>query len=103
MLSKEQEYIIIETLKPYNANFIGLFGSYARNEETEKSDIDILYDFDAQNFSLFDLIDFEELLFKKLNKKVDLVPLKNIKPYFKKYIVDDLIYLLNEKNEQIIS
>lgn len=103
MLSKEQQHIIIETLKPYNPSFIGLFGSYARNEETEKSDIDILYKFNTQKFSLFDLIELEELLQKKLNKKVDLVSLNNIKPYFKKYIVDDLIYLLNEKNEQIIS
>ncbi len=102
MITNEQKNIIIETLKPYNPSFIGLFGSYARNEETEKSDIDILYDF-QKTYSLFDLITLEENLYNQLHKKVDLVSLKNIKPYFKKYIVDDLIYLVNEKNEQIIS
>ncbi|MCW3075588.1 MAG: nucleotidyltransferase [Bacteroidetes bacterium] len=102
MLSKEEENIIIDTLKPFNPTFIGLFGSYARNEETETSDIDILYDFENK-YSLFDLIELKELLYERLNKKVDLVSLKYIKPYFKKYILDDLVYLLNEKNKQVIS
>ena len=53
MLSKEQQNIIIETLKPFNPVYIGLFGSYARNEETENSDIDLLYEFNHPTFSLF--------------------------------------------------
>lgn len=88
MLSKEQEHIIIETLKPYNPSFIGLFGSYARNEETENSDIDILYDFNSTTFSLFDLMDLQEALKNQLNKKVDLVSKiylnKHIKPLVEK-------------------
>ena len=106
---KLDKHSVINTLlinKPEISKFgisqIGLFGSYARNEQNEKSDIDILYDFKS-TYSLFDLITLEENLYEQLHKKVDLVSLKNIKPYFKKYIVDDLIYLLNEKNEQIIS
>ena len=65
MITNEQKNIIIETLKPYNPSFIGLFGSYARNEETEKSDIDILYDF-QKTYSLFDLITLEENLYNQL-------------------------------------
>lgn len=102
MLTNEQKNIIIETLKPFNPSFIGLFGSYARNEETDSSDIDILYDFEGK-YSLFDLIELKDILYEKLHKEVDLVSLNYIKPYFKKYIVDDLIYLLNEKNKQVIS
>jgi predicted nucleotidyltransferase len=90
MLSKEQTHIIIETLKPYNPSFIGLFGSYARNEETEKSDIDILYDFDNQTFSLFDLMDLKEALNLKLNKSIDLVSRKYINKHIKPYIEKDL-------------
>lgn len=102
MLTDKQKHIIIDSLKPFNPSFIGLFGSYARNEETEESDIDILYDF-KKKVTLFDLIDLEEQLKDKLKKEVDLVSLQFMKPYFKKYIADDLIYLVNEKNEQIIS
>ncbi len=102
MLSNEEQHIILETLKPFKPSCVGVFGSYARNEETEHSDIDIAYDFDAE-YSFFDLIEIKETLFKKLNKQVDLISLKYMKPYFKKYIDDDLIFLLNEKNKQIIS
>ena len=72
MLSEQQKNIIINTLKPYNPIFIGLFGSYARNEETENSDIDILYEFDSE-YSLFDLMDMKERLHSSLRKNIDLV------------------------------
>ena len=43
MITKSQQNIIIETLKPFHPKRIGLFGSVARNEETSSSDIDILF------------------------------------------------------------
>ena len=46
MISKRQQNIIIETLKPFHPKRIGLFGSVLRNDFTEKSDIDIIVDFD---------------------------------------------------------
>jgi len=33
----------MEVLKPYNPKRIGLFGSFATNEEKENSDIDIYF------------------------------------------------------------
>ncbi|GHT58161.1 hypothetical protein AGMMS50239_02140 [Bacteroidia bacterium] len=45
MLSQKQIDIIIDSMMPYNSVRIGIFGSVARNEETENSDIDILYSF----------------------------------------------------------
>ncbi len=98
MISTEQKNIILETLKPFNPSYVGLFGSYARNEETKESDIDLVYDFKS-NYSLFDLIDLQEALLKKLNKEVDLVSLRFMKPYFKKYIANDIIVLFDEKNK----
>ena len=95
MLSEQQKNIIIETLKPFNPSFIGLFGSYARNEETENSDIDILYEFQNTTYSLFDLMDLEEALRLKLNKKVDLVSRKYMNRHLKPYIEDDLKTLFN--------
>lgn len=102
MLNEQEKKIIIESLKPFDPSFIGLFGSCARSEESPESDVDILYDFKAR-YTFFDLIDLETSLKSKLKRDVDLVSLRYIKPYFKKYIADDLIYLVNEKNEQIIS
>ena len=48
-----------------------LFGSYARGEETEKSDIDLRIEFDNR-FNLFDLSEMSYILRQKTGKKVDI-------------------------------
>ena len=45
MISQEQIDIIINTLKPFNPEKIGVFGSYSRGDNGKDSDIDILYQF----------------------------------------------------------
>lgn len=64
--------IIVDSLRRYNPSLIGLFGSYARNEYREDSDIDILVSF-KDGISLLGLIRLEDELTEKLGKKVDLV------------------------------
>ena len=64
--------VIIASLKDYNPEMIGIFGSFARNENTKKSDIDILVRF-RKAISLFQLIYIENNLSDKLGIKVDLV------------------------------
>jgi hypothetical protein len=63
---------ILFCLKQYNPEMIALFGSYARNEQTEKSDIDILVKFN-KTYSLLQLIRIENELSYKLGIKVDLL------------------------------
>ena len=64
--------VIIASLKDYNTEMIGIFGSFARNENTKKSDIDILVRF-RKAISLLQLISIENSLSDKLGIKVDLV------------------------------
>ena len=91
MLTEQQKHITIETIKPYKPTYIGLFGSYARNEEIENSDIDILYDFNPNaKVSLFDLMDLEELLKNKLKKNIDLVSKRFMNKHIKPNIEKDL-------------
>ena len=74
----------------YNVEQIGLFGSYARDEATENSDIDI---FVKMKPSLFDMVAIKEQIENDLDRKVDIVrEHKNIKPIFLKMIQKDLIY-----------
>ncbi len=89
MISLEQKNIIIETLKPFNPKKIGIFGSFARNENNEASDIDVLYEFNT-TIRLFSLIALKEELEKKLNKKVDLVSEKYLNPKLKSRILNEL-------------
>lgn len=89
MLTQEQIDIIIKVMMPYNPKKIGIFGSYARGENTEGSDIDILYSFE-EPINLFEKVDILDELKEQLNKEVDLVSEKYIHPYLKETIFKDL-------------
>jgi len=75
-------------MKPFNPTKIGIFGSVARNEATENSDIDILYSFNSK-YSLFDLAGLQIKLQELLKKKVDLVEFTAIHPRLKERILTD--------------
>ena len=89
MLTEKQRNIIIETLEPYNPIRIGVFGSVARGEDTEGSDIDILYKFD-KTVGIFTLMDIIQNLETKLKKKVDMVSERYANPLLKSEILKDL-------------
>lgn len=75
-------------LKKYSVRKIGLFGSYIRKEETKKSDIDFLVDFEEKSFDNFINLVFE--LEKIFNRKVDLLTEKGISPYMLPYIKNEV-------------
>jgi uncharacterized protein len=64
--------IIITTLKDFYPERIGIFGSFAREENTPESDLDILVKF-KKGITLLQLIKLENELSEKLGVKVDLV------------------------------
>jgi hypothetical protein len=75
----------------YHLKFIGIFGSFTREDFTEESDIDILIDYE-QPIGI-EFIDLAEELEKILNHKVDLVSRKGIKPKYFNEIQKDLVYV----------
>lgn len=81
-----------EIRQKYHGKIIGLFGSYARGEETEHSDVDLLIEKEA-NISLFVLGGMKIYLEEKLNKKVDIVTTAALREEIKPYIMDELIYI----------
>jgi len=74
---------------PFRPVKIGIFGSVARNRETNDSDIDILYQL-KDTVGLFNLVRIKNNLEEKLHKKVDLVSEKYIHPKLKPHIMNDL-------------
>lgn len=81
-----------ELYKRYNIKSMGIFGSYARGEETPESDIDILVEYEITP-SLFELIDLEIKLEEYMNKKIDLVEKYSIKKGLENYILNEVVYL----------
>lgn len=77
-------------LQEYNPVKIGIFGSYARNENHRSSDIDILVQFKS-TLSLLQIVHLERMLSLKLGIKVDLVTEGAIKnKIVKENIIKDL-------------
>jgi len=87
---------ILKTKKKYiQTNFsvtsLGLFGSHARNEANDNSDIDILVTFKEPTFDHYmDLKFYLEGIFKK---PVDIVMEKTIKPRLKQSILQNTLYV----------
>ncbi|RPI36769.1 MAG: nucleotidyltransferase [Nitrospiraceae bacterium] len=76
----------------YGVRKIGIFGSFARVEEKEGSDIDVLVDFNegAKTFDHFmDLKFFLEDLF---GRKVDLVTVDALRPQLREGILKEVAY-----------
>ncbi len=93
MVTKQQELLIKNTVKRYNPRLVGIFGSYARNEQNAQSDLDILIDFES-NLNLIELIGIEQELSELLGIKVDLVTLQSVNQNLSSYIQQDLIRIL---------
>ena len=94
----KQEIIkIIRNSKPemelhYGVQRLGLFGSYVREKQHKKSDIDILVTFN-RDIDLFDFLDLREYLESQLHAKVDLVMQSALKPAIGKRILSEVEYV----------
>ena len=80
-----------DLINRYNLKSIALFGSITRNEATNKSDVDILVEFDKPIGLDFVLLADE--LETILGLKVDLVTTNALKPKMFEYIKQDLQYV----------
>ena len=79
-LSKGTKEKIISILKEHGAKKISIFGSYARGEATNKSDLDIIVEFEAPK-GLITFVGIENELSEILGIKVDLLTERSISPY----------------------
>ena len=74
----------------FNVEELSVFGSYVRNEQGPKSDVDILIDF-REPIGLLKFIELERYLSDLLRVKVDLVTRKALKPRIGKQILKELV------------
>jgi predicted nucleotidyltransferase len=80
-----------ELQRKYPLGRLGVFGSYARGEATEKSDIDIAIEINGPiGLSFIAMADEIEALF---GIKTDVVPKRSIKPKYLANVEKDIIYV----------
>ncbi|MVM40460.1 DNA polymerase subunit beta [Spirosoma sp. HMF3257] len=93
---------ILETLRAnrerlqieFGIERIGLYGSFARNEQTEKSDIDLVYSLaEGRHLSLVDRDRLQRILKKQMSRKPDLINQRYMNPFTKYTMLKDVIYV----------
>jgi predicted nucleotidyltransferase len=81
-----------EIQKRFKVKEIGIFGSYTRGKQKNKSDVDVLVEF-SRPVGLFEFMDLEEHLQTLFGVKVDLVSRKALKPAIGERILKEVIYI----------
>jgi uncharacterized protein len=80
-----------ELFEKYPIKTLAIFGSFARNEQTASSDLDLMVEFHSRVGSEF--IELADELEDILGIKVDLVSKKGVKERYFERIKEDLIYV----------
>ena len=78
--------------KEYGVKTIGVFGSVVQGKDTIESDVDILVEFETP-VGFFEFIKLEDFLSGMLEKKVDLISKKAVKPAVRKEIFSEVVYV----------
>lgn len=80
-------------LQSFGICAIGLFGSFAREQDGPDSDIDILAEFDAEKKTYDNFIDACFFLEDLFQRKIELVTPESLSPYIKPNIMKEVNYV----------
>jgi hypothetical protein len=80
---------LIKICRENDVTSLSLFGSMARGDATENSDIDLLVKFGKRK-SLLSVVKLERQLAMALGRKVDLITEGALSPYIRDNIINDL-------------
>jgi predicted nucleotidyltransferase len=90
---------ILEELEPhrkaihaFGARRLGLFGSWARGEAGEASDLDFLVEFEPGRKTFDGYMDLKQFLEDLFGRPVDLVIAEGIKPRLRESILREVVY-----------
>lgn len=97
MLTKENIINVLgdrlDSIRKYGVNRIGLFGSYAREEQTDNSDIDLLVEFANDRVSFDDFMGLLFYLEDLFGQKVDLTIPQTLRPELREKILESVRYV----------
>ncbi len=99
MVSIEQ---VRETIEPLVNQFgiakVGIFGSYARREASDCSDLDILITFNKEKeMDLIEFIHLQNIISDKLSIPIDLVEEEYLNKDFASDVLQEVVYIYGER------
>lgn len=81
-------------IEKFGVTDLGLFGSYARNQQSPHSDIDLLIDFRRGHETFDNLMAASDLLQGLFpGKQVQIVTKKGLSPYIGPHILKEVVYV----------
>ena len=97
LLSKQS---IVTSIREHDSNIrafgvkrLGLFGSFARGEQSEDSDIDVLVEFEPDKKTFDNFMQLSFFLEDLLERRVELVTAESISPYIRPHIMSEVEYV----------
>jgi hypothetical protein len=81
-----------EVAREYSVKTIGVFGSVARSEETDQSDVDLLVEF-SKPVGFVTFMRLENFLSERLGERVDLVTADSLKPMIRQDVLAEVVYV----------
>ena len=81
-----------QQLTSFGVKEIGLFGSFARNEQGDESDIDLLVDIQPEKKTFRNFMKLAYYLEELLGRKVELVTKQSLSPYIGPHILNTVQY-----------
>lgn len=96
---KKLEEHLPELQRRFGIECIGIFGSVSRGEDTEDSDIDILYIFQKDRGNLRDYAGAADYLENLFGREIDFVSLEFMNPNLRPYVEGDMILFGGGKAE----
>lgn len=94
-LSESDKQKIIEICKRNDVSYCAVFGSYARGDATEESDLDLLVKFSKRKG--FDWVSGALEIEDALGKKVDWITVGGLSKHVREYVMKDLQVLYEER------
>lgn len=94
---KQQVIRLVEdnkkTFRGFGADRVGLFGSFVRGEQNDKSDVDLLVDFLPGQKNYRNLLKLAEFAEKLTGREVEIVTPQSLSQYIAPYITRDIQYV----------
>ena len=82
-----------EELRTYGLKQLGIFGSFARNEARENSDVDFFINFDIEYKTLKNFVRLSHYLQDITGRKVEIVTPQSLNKFIGKYIIQEVEYV----------
>jgi len=79
-------------LRAYGVRRLGVFGSFARDEQTDESDVDLLVEFEPGKKSFDNFMSLALFLEETIGRKVELLTPESLSPYIGPHILREVEY-----------